>query len=254
VHLLALPRNIAAAARNEAVRLAKGEIVFTLDNDVLFTTPDDVARGVAVFERHPRAAVVNFTILGPDGHLSRRDWCHPRDPDRWADREFATDYVLEGASACRRDAFIAAGGYWPPLFIGHEGWDFALRLLDAGHELVYSSDVRVRHMMDATVRPSSRIYYTFTRNAVWVALRNYRAPAAAASIARDLALMAFAAARAGELSAWARGVVDAVRGRGPALRTRRPVSRDTVRRLATIRTLKPSLVARAARHMREQLI
>jgi GT2 family glycosyltransferase len=254
VHLVALTRNIAAAARNEGVRVAKGELVFTLDNDVLFTTPDDVARGVAVFERHPRAAVVNFTILGPDGRLSRRDWCHPRDPDRWADGEFLTDYVLEGASACRRDAFVAAGGYWPPLFIGHEGWDLALRLLEAGHELLYSADVRVRHMVDPTVRPSSRIYYTFTRNAVWVALRNYRARAAAASIARDLTLMAFAAARAGELSVWTRGVVDAVRGRGPALRTRRPLSRDTARRLATIRALKPSLVARAARHMREQLI
>src|SRR5206468_2233138 len=131
----------------------------------LFTTPEDVARGVAAFERHPRAAVVNFTILGPDGVLSRRDWCHPRDPDRWANTEFVTDYVLEGASACRREAFVASGGYWAPFFIGHEGWDLALRLLDAGHELVYTPDVRVRHMVDPTVRPSSRIYYTFTRNA-----------------------------------------------------------------------------------------
>ena len=254
VHLVALPANVAAAARNEGVRAAKGEIVFTLDNDVLFTTPYDVARGVAVFERHPRAAVVNFTILGPDGVLSRRDWCHPRDPERWANTEFATDYVLEGASACRREAFLSSGGYWPPFFIGHEGWDLALRLLDAGHELVYTPEVRVRHMVDPTVRPSSRIYYTFTRNAVWVALRSYRPRAAVASIARDVALMAFAAARAGELSAWARGVVDAVRGSARALHTRRALSRETARRLAEIRALKPSMLARALRHARERLI
>ena len=174
VHLVALPANIAAAARNEGVRAAKGEIVFTLDNDVLFTTPEDVARGVAAFERHPRAAVVNFTILGPDGVLSRRDWCHPRDPDRWAETEFVTDYVLEGASACRREAFLT--------------------------------------------------------------------------------LMAFAAARAGELSAWVRGVIDAVRGSGRALDTRRAMSRETARRLAQIRALKPSILARARRHARERLI
>jgi len=254
VHLVALPENIAAAARNEGVRAAKGEIVFTLDNDVLLSTPDDVARGVAAFERHPRAAVVNFTILGPDGILSRRDWCHPRDPDRWAGAEFLTDYVLEGASACRREAFLAAGGYWRPFFIGHEGWDLALRLLDAGHELVYSPDVQVRHMVDPTVRPSSRIYYTFTRNAIWVALRSYRARAAAASIARDMLLMAYTAARAGELRAWARGVVDAVRGSHRALRTRRPMSVETSRQLARIRALKPSIAARALRHARERLI
>lgn len=254
VHLVALPENIAAAARNEGVRAAKGEIVFTLDNDVLFTTPDDVARGVAAFERHPDAAIVNFMILGPDGELSRRDWCHPRDLDRWADTEFLTDYVLEGASACRRDAFLASGGYWPPFFIGHEGWDLALRLLDAGHELVYSPAVRVRHLVDQTVRPSGRIYYTFTRNAIWVALRTHRPAAAVGSITRDLALMAFAATRAGELGAWRRGVIDALRGARRALATRQAISKTTAWRLRALRALKPSMVARASRHLRERLI
>jgi GT2 family glycosyltransferase len=254
VRLVRLPQNIAAAARNVGVASAKGDVVVTLDNDVRFTTPDDVTRILTVFERHPTAAVVNFMIVGPDGRLSRRDWCHPRDVEAWGKREFVTDYVLEGASACRREAFLAAGGYWAPFFIGHEGWDLALRLVDTGHELVYTPEVRVRHLVDASVRPSSRIYYTFTRNAVWVALRNLPAPAAAASIARDLSLMAFASVRAGELGAFRRGVIDAVRGARVALATRRVLSRDTRARLAEIRRLKPGLIARARRHAREQLI
>ena len=254
VRLVALPRNIAAAARNEGVRAASGEIVVTLDNDVLFTTPDDVARAVAGFVRHPTAAVVNFAILGPDGTLSRRDWCHPRRLERWADTEFLTDYVLEGASACRREAFLASGGYWEPFFIGHEGWDLALRLLDAGYDLVYSPEVRVRHLVDPSARPSSRIYYTFTRNAIWVALRTHRPRAALGAIARDLVLMGFAAARAGELGAWARGLLDAARGAPRALATRRAISRATVRRLRTLRAFEPSLAERAVRHWRERLI
>ncbi len=162
--------------------------------------------------------------------------------------------MLEGASACRRDAFLASGGYWPPFFIGHEGWDLAMRLLDAGHDLVYSPAVRVRHMVDPTVRPSSRIYYTFTRNTIWVALRNMRPAAALASMAKDLTMMCFAAARAGELAAFARGIVHASRGAGPALRTRRAMSRATAQRLRTIRALKPSIASRAWRHARERLI
>src|SRR5207247_8359755 len=55
-------------------------------------------------------------------------------------------------------------------------------------------------------------------------------------------------ARAGELSAWTRGVIDAVRGSGRALDTRRAMSRETARRLAQIRALKPSILARARRH------
>src|SRR5881398_1905021 len=81
VRLVRLPENVGAAGRNAGVAAAKGDVVFTLDNDVLFTTPDDVSRALAVFARHPRAAVVNFMIVDAAGRLSRRDWCHPRDPD-----------------------------------------------------------------------------------------------------------------------------------------------------------------------------
>jgi len=254
VRLVRLPENLGAAARNAGVAAAKGDIVFTLDNDVLFSSPDDVERGLAVFARHPRAAVVNFMIVGADGQLSRRDWCHPRDPERWAEQEFSTCYVLEGASACRRSAFLAAGGYWAPFFIGHEGWDLALRLVAAGHELVHTPTVRVQHLVESSVRPSSRIYYTFTRNAIWVALRNHRPRRAAAVIVQDLLLMAFCAARAGQSGAWARGILDAVRGARRALAARQPLSADAYARLVAIYAHRPGMVARARRHLRERLI
>lgn len=254
VRLVRLPENIAAAARNVGVASAKGDVVFTLDNDVRFSTPDDVTRGLEVFQRHPRAAVVNFMIVGPDGALCRRDWCHPRDPDAWGEREFATDYVLEGASACRREAFLASGGYWAPFFIGHEGWDLSYRLLDAGWELIYSPAVHVRHMVDESVRPSSRIYYTFTRNAIWVALRNLPPALAAWSIAKDLSLMGVTSARAGQLAAYRRGITDAVRGARAALATRRPIARATRREIRSLHHLKPSLIAKMRRHLAERLI
>jgi GT2 family glycosyltransferase len=253
VRLVELPENIGAAGRNAGVAAAKGDVVFTLDNDVLFQTPDDVARALAVFERHPRAAVVNFMIVDASGRLSRRDWCHPRDV-RWAGHEFVTDYVLEGASACRREAFLAAGGYWPPFFIGHEGWDLALRLINAGHDLVYTPAVRVHHMVDPSVRPSARIYYTFTRNAVWVALRNHRGLRAVHSIAQDLALMGFAALRAGELGAYRRAIVDAVGGARAARATSAPLSAEAYARLAAIRAFRPGVLARVLRHVRDRLI
>jgi GT2 family glycosyltransferase len=254
VRVVELAENMGAAGRNAGVEAARSPFVVTLDNDVLLTAPGDLARVLAFLRRSPRAAVVNFMILGPDGALSRRDWCHPRDPDGWAEQPFLTDCVLEGASACRRDAFLSAGGYWKPFFIGHEGWDLGLRLINAGWELHYLPAVRVRHLVEASVRPTSRIYYTYTRNAIWVALRNHRPRAAFASIARDLALMAFTAARAGHLGAYLRGVGDGIIGARRALATRKPLTPPAWRRLRRIRALKPGVVARARRHVRERLI
>jgi GT2 family glycosyltransferase len=254
VRLVSLPTNVAAAARNVGVATAKGDVVVTVDNDVFFTSPDDVARALAVLARHPRAAAVDFQVVGEDGQICRRDWCHPRDVDRWGGTEFTTDYVLEGASAWRRDVFLDVGGYWPPFFIGHEGWDLALRVIARGHDLVYTPEVRVQHAVESSARPSNRIYYTFTRNAIWVVLRNHRALPGAAVLAQNLAMMAFCAARAGVTRTGARGFIDGVRGAHQALASRRALTRDACARLRDLQRHRPSVVARIKRHVRERLI
>lgn len=253
VRFISLPRNIGCAARNRGVDAARGSIVVTIDNDVLLEDSGALRRVEELFAARPRLACVSFRILDGEGRLSRRDWCHPR-PLEDANETFATDYVLEGACALRRDAVVEAGGYWGPLFLGHEGLDLALRLLDAEAELLYWSDVSVRHLTSPEARPSSRIYYTFTRNSIWIALRHHRAGRAAFEIAKDLAMMATASVRAGEGAAFVRGVADAVRGSRAALASRRALSRATYRRLREVRRKAPGLLAKAVRHLRERPI
>ncbi len=254
VRLLPLPASMGCAARNHGLALAQGEIVVTIDNDVLLTTPDTVHTVVALFAQHTSTACINFRILDAEGQLSTRDWCHPRDWRRFADQAFFTDYVLEGASAFRRHAFEQAGGYWAPLFIGHEGHDLAYRLLEAGYDLLYSPRVSVTHLVSAQARPPSRIYYTFTRNAIWVALRHHRPRAALGAIAKDLALMAFSSARAGHYRSYLRGLCDGLAGAPRALASRRPLSAATYDRLRDIRRDAPSVIEKAKRHWREQPI
>ena len=254
VRLVRLPVNIGCAARNHGVAAARGEIVVTIDNDVLLTSPSDLRTVVELFRQHPSMACINFRILNAAGHLSRRDWCHPR---RWSDaanEQFLTDYVLEGASAFRRRAFEKVGGYWAPLFIGHEGLDLAFRLLDAGYDLLYTPDVSVIHLVSATARPSSRIYYTFTRNCLWVALRNHRPLAAAQAILSDVALMAFSSGRARHWGSFFHGLWDGLVGIPQALSARSPLRMNTYDRLKAIRASEPTVIEKLRRHWREQPI
>ncbi len=254
VRVLSLPKNIGCAARNEGIAAAHGDLIITIDNDVLLTTPRDVQSVVTLFHNHPDVACIDFQIRDESGQLCTRDWCHPRDWREFADEEFLTAYVLEGASAIRRQAFERVGGYWGPLFLGHEGHDLAYRLLGAGFNVLYTPRVHVTHLVSPAARPTSRIYYTFTRNAIWVSLRNHRPVAALRAIVKYMSLMAFASARAGQWPSYLRGVWDGLRGVPQALATRAPLTPAAYRRLRHIRRFEPSVLAKTRRHWRERPI
>lgn len=254
VRVLPLPKNIGCAARNEGIAAAHGEIIITLDNDVLLTTPQDVQSVVTLFETYPDVACIDFQIRDEAGGLCTRDWCHPRDWRQFANKEFLTAYVLEGASAIRRQAFEHVGGYWAPLFLGHEGHDLAYRLLGAGFNLLYTPRVHVTHLVSPAARSSSRIYYTFTRNAIWVSLRNHRPLAALQAIAKDMSLMAFSSVRAGHWQSYVQGLWDGLQGVPQALATRSPLPPAAYRRLRHLRRLEPGVLAKTLRHWRERPI
>lgn len=252
VKLVRLDENIGCAARNEGIEAASGDVVVTIDNDVLLLGTECIPEIVARLYESSSTACISFKILTGEGQLSRRDWCHPRDPERFADRPFDTYYVLEGACAFRKAAFLEVGGYWPELFLGHEGLDLALRLLSAGYDLRYAPTVAVHHLVSAEARPSSRIYYTFTRNAAWIAIRDLRVISALKMIATDWTMMGFASLRARELGAYLRGIKDAIFGAGQAVALRKPMSDVGRVKLELIRREAPGTFSKIKRHVLER--
>lgn len=244
---LEMDGNKGCEARNAALTAAKGDIVITIDNDVCLKGRGAAAKVAEFFERNPKAACLNFRVFSPDGGLSLRDWCHPRDYAAWSGHSFQTDHISEGACAFRKGAFLSAGGYYAPFFIGHEGPDLCARLISGGWETWYSPDMEVVHNASKAARPDWRAYYFNTRNNIWLAYRHYPALYALKYTAFYTAMMFLYSIKAGHLKAFVKGLSHAVAGIGSM--ERRPLGNDSITRLADIRSHKPSLSSKIRKHL-----
>jgi GT2 family glycosyltransferase len=253
VRIVALEENAGCAGRNHGVNAARGDIVVTIDNDVCFDTDFELGKIAAAFEKASEVSCVVFKVLRADnGRLHIRDWCHPRDYRQFADEAFETCFIPEGASAFRREEFLARGGYWERLWIGCEGWDLALRMLDAGASIWYRPEIRVRHSMSEETRGTGRNFYFYTRNYILIAARDYYGWRRVSYLAYHLAMMLWHSWRSNALGKFAAGLRDGVHA---AMATPRcPISRATFRRLDRIARHRPGMIARFRRHWEKPLI
>lgn len=253
VHLVGLPENIGCAGRNRGVSAAQGEFVVTIDNDVSFDSPFELEKVRAAFERSPDADCIVFKVLqGDTGRVHLRDWCHPRSYWDHSDSEFETCFIPEGASAFRRGSFQKVGGYYEPLWIGCEGWDLALRMIDAGMKIVYRPEVRVRHEMSNETRSSGRNFYYYTRNYLWIAFKDYSGWRRWSYLSYHWAMMAFFSLRARHPEKFVSGFRDGLRGLKRLPRT--GISADAWKRLDAITSERPSFALRLKKHRERPLV
>lgn len=245
--LITLAENMGPAARNLGIRAARGRYIVTLDNDVYFDDSQALNRVAAAFERRPAAGCIVFRVCHPaTGQLHLRDWCHPRPWQQAETQEFETFYITEGAAAFRREVFERVEPYWPDLFIGHEGFDLAVRLMDAGYEIWYVPEIKVWHLASRETRPDWRPFYYYARNLFPVAYRNYPPLAGVAHVLPRLAVFGLYAIRAGALGKYLRGVADGLRMWPHCRPLRRPVRPETLRRIHRLRRHQPGLLQRFA--------
>jgi glycosyltransferase involved in cell wall biosynthesis len=113
--------------RNEGARLAKGDVIFSLDDDAVFSSPFVVEQTLRDFS-HPRIGAVAIPYIEP--HKANKEMQRaPTREDVWI-----TASYIGTAHAVRRDVFLALGGYREHLVHQGEEGDFCLRMLAAEHE------------------------------------------------------------------------------------------------------------------------
>lgn len=145
--------------RNRIVRQARGGIVLLLDDDTQLLGRDSIEQGLRALRASGEVAAVAFAQAEADG----RPW----DAALQAAPVDYPCYVpsfIGFAHMVRRDVFIALGGYRPSFYFYGEEKEFCLRLIDAGHAVVYLPGARIAHVPDAAGRSPSKYLRYLTRN------------------------------------------------------------------------------------------
>jgi GT2 family glycosyltransferase len=210
IELVRLAANRGAAARNVGVRQARTPYVAFADDDS-YWMPGSLARAAELLNAHPRAALLAARVLvGAEHRLDPVSSAMAAAP--LGTPPGAAGAAVLGFMACavvvRRDAFLAAGGFHPRLFVYGEEALLAMDLAAAGHQLSYVPELVVRHLP----RPAGRDIRARLRREV----RNRVLTAALRRPPVVVARTLLAALRGNP-----RGAVDAVRDLPWALRHRR---------------------------------
>ncbi|MGA4845708.1 glycosyltransferase family 2 protein [Streptomyces sp. G5(2025)] len=205
VRLLCPGRNLGAVGRNLAVREVRTPYVAFCDDDSWWA-PGSLSGAADLLDEHPAVATVTARILvepeGTEDPITEELRNSPVHGPGWLPGP-ALGSFLAAATVLRADAFRAAGGFNPRLWLGGEEELLAADLAAAGWWLVYADHLTIHHhpsrIRDTTLRRAhgirNTLWFTWLRRPARPALR--RTAHLARTVPRDIvSARAFAEAAA----------------------------------------------------------
>jgi glycosyltransferase involved in cell wall biosynthesis len=154
--------------RNEGARLARGNIIFSIDDDATFSTPLVVEQTLTEFER-PDIGAVAIPYIEP----RKAERVLQRAPSK--DTIWIADAFVGTAHALRRDLFLRLGGYREQLVHQGEESDYCIRMFATGH-VVRLGDAGPIYHHESPHRDFRRMDFYGCRNSILFAWQNVPMP------------------------------------------------------------------------------
>lgn len=156
-----------AGGRNRAFPASKGDVIFSLDSDAIFESPDALSKMAARLKNESTIGAISFEVKRPDGHLM---WPFSRPASEWRQKEFETIRVDGCAFATPREVFVKSGGFaehFSPY--GAEDQHYAFKLIGLGYKVLYFPSVVVIHAFSPKGRTGLQ-FRMHVRNMLWTGM------------------------------------------------------------------------------------
>jgi GT2 family glycosyltransferase len=216
--------------RNVGIGMARGEIIFFLDDDAELCSRDTAKQVLAHFDKDDGLGVVSLLVV--DGHTGQIELrCLPFRDKQLPDKATSACYFAGGAAAIRRRVLDHIGLFDERLFFSCEELDLSYRMLAADFRILFDPTTEITHYRAAEGCQSLRIYFD-ARNRPWVALRNLPLPYCVSHCLLWWGRSFFMGIREGVVAEALRGIRDCLHGIPALCRERKPIGRSTCRVLA----------------------
>jgi len=156
------------ARRNEGARLAAGDVVISIDDDAVFSTPHIIEETLRDFNLERVGAVaIPYIDVSTDTRLRQMA------PD--SESVYISNSYIGTAHAVRLDVFLRLGGYREHFVHQGEEEDYCIRMLNAGYVVRLGTADPIHHF-ESPKRDFSRRDFYGARNAVLFAWQNVPFP------------------------------------------------------------------------------
>lgn len=149
-------------SRDRIMRVAKSDLVLSLDDDSYPVEPDFIAKVEDLFRREKDVAVAYF----------------PQRSDEFPESLTATDFgsqkeigsFANSGAVFRRSTYLQLQGYPTFFFHAYEEPDYALQVFAAGERVIYFPELTIRHHYSGLQRNEIRTHQRHARNEFWSTL------------------------------------------------------------------------------------
>jgi GT2 family glycosyltransferase len=139
-----------AKGRNKLIPLSKGSLLLSIDDDMVFTKPDDLATLATVFDQpffsEANTGIITFRVIYYENKEVQITAFPHKQYERYAGLpRFLTAYFAGGAHIMKREVIEKTGLYPEDFHYGMEEYDLSYRILNAGYTIGYDGSVTIEH-------------------------------------------------------------------------------------------------------------
>jgi GT2 family glycosyltransferase len=226
VTLLKLNENVGIKGYNMAFEKSSGEFIAILDNDS-FLEDEGLAKIVGKFRRYPKLGALGCKVYYYDSGKIHH-WHPTVRADDGPEEGFDAPLFNGCAAAARRSVLEEVGFYPAEYFLYENERDLCTRIINAGYDVKYFTDIVGFHMVSYEGRSSERLIFYATRNRIWYLWKYMPIGIAIWKTFTILAFNVLSAAKNMQLIIYVRPVFSALRGLPQIIKKRAPIKREYI--------------------------